>query len=444
MTKLKRLFFLLSALLLLIPAEAQNNKVYYGEIVGDIDLGLVPYVKRVIDEAEENLADAVIFKVNTFGGRVDAATQIKDVILNSEVLTIAFIDKRAISAGALISLSCEKIVMVPGASIGASTVVDQAGKKQAEKYQSYMRSEMRSTAEKNGRPTDIAEGMVDERIVVEGLVDSTQLITLTTNEAIEYGIADTSITSVKQVLSAFDMESADLVVVDSNWAEGVVRFLNNPVITSLLIMIGIIGLFAEVKSPGWGVPGTASLIALALFFGSSYILDLASIFEIIVFVIGVGFLIAEVFFLPGFGIFGILGIILIIASLFLGLISDFPIIDYSLLSTAIIQLAVALSLSLISMIWLWKMLPNTTIFRKLVLQENISGQSGYTSDHKFEHLLSKRGIALTDLRPSGTVIIDDKRIDVVTEGEYITKNKEVEVILVEGSKIVVHEIKLDS
>ena len=147
-----------------------QNKVHIAYIEGDIDLGLAPYISRVVSDAEKDNADAIIFKINTFGGRVDAATQIKDAIIGTDLLTIAFINNRAISAGALIALSCKKIVMVPGSSIGAATVVDQTGEKVGEKYQSYMRSEMRSTAEKNGRRVDIAEGMVDERVVVEGMV----------------------------------------------------------------------------------------------------------------------------------------------------------------------------------------------------------------------------------------------------------------------------------
>jgi membrane-bound serine protease (ClpP class) len=160
-----------------------QQKVYIAYIEGDIDLGLAPYINRVIANAEEDEAAAIIFKINTFGGRVDAATQIKDAIMGTDRFTIAFINNRAISAGALISISCNKIIMVKGSSIGAATVVDQTGEKVGEKYQSYMRSEMRSTAEKNGRRTDIAEGMVDEGIIIPGLVDSTQLITLTSLEA---------------------------------------------------------------------------------------------------------------------------------------------------------------------------------------------------------------------------------------------------------------------
>jgi len=243
---ISKIFFLL---LLISSTLLPQKKVYVAVIQDEIDLGLAPYVRRVVSEAEKENADAIIFKINTFGGRVDAATQIKDAIISTNILTIAFINNRAISAGSLIALSCNKIVMVEGSSIGATTVVDQAGKKQSEKYQSYMRSEMRATAERNGRRKDIAEGMVDERVVVEGLVDSTQLITLTSEEAYNYGIADTLVNDIDKLLSAFNLKSANKIEINQNWAEAVVRFLNNPIITSILIMIGFFGLLAEIKSP---------------------------------------------------------------------------------------------------------------------------------------------------------------------------------------------------
>lgn len=437
---MKKIFLLLLFLCASI-LSGQNKTVYYGEIAGDIDLGLAPYVKRVIEEAEINMADAVLFKINTFGGRVDAATQIKDAILNSKVPTIAFIDKRAISAGALIALSCEKIVMVPGASMGATTVVDQAGKKQAEKYQSYMRSEMRATAEKNGRRTDVAEGMVDETVVVEGLVDSTKLITLTSKEAVKYKMADTILFSIAETLEAFELEDADLVNIELGWAENVVRFINHPIVTSLLIMIGLVGFFTEVKTPGWGLPGTAAVIALTLFFGANYILELASAIEIVLFVIGAILLIVEIFVVPGFGVFGILGILFMVAGLFLGLIADFPIVDFSLVEGAVVQLALAFVFTIILIYILSKWLPKTNIWNKLILVNSIEEKSGYTTTSSaFSHLVGEEGTALTDLRPSGTIIINGERYDVVTNGEFIVKKTPVKVVKVEGSKVLVAKI----
>jgi membrane-bound serine protease (ClpP class) len=269
----KKIFSILVLLTIFIASSnaEEKKKVYLIDISGDIDLGLAPYVQRVINEAEESKASAVILKVNTFGGRVDAATQIRDAIINSKVLTIAFIDKRAISAGALISIAAKKIVMSPGSTIGATTVVDQSGTKATEKYQSYMRSEMRSTAERNGRRPDIAEAMVDERIVIKDfpeLDDSTKLLTLTTEEALKVGYCDFVASNLQELLSRFNLKDAEVITSETNWAEDVVRFLSNPIISGLLIMLGILGLLTEIKTPGWGIAGTIGLVSLALFFGN--------------------------------------------------------------------------------------------------------------------------------------------------------------------------------
>ncbi|MCB0732649.1 MAG: nodulation protein NfeD [Ignavibacteriae bacterium] len=438
---MKKVILFLFVSVLLTSVIKSQNKVYVAEIEGMIDLGLAPYVKRVVEEAQQNSASAIVFKINTFGGRVDAATQIKDAIINSPVKTIAFIDKRAISAGALISLSCDKVIMVPGASIGATTVVDQAMNKQSEKAQSYMRAEMRATAERTGRRTDIAEGMVDETVVVEGLVDSTKLITLTSEEAVKYGMADSILADFSKLLEAYGLQNDQVVDLKSNWAEDFIRFLNNPVITSILMMIALVGLFTEIKTPGWGLPGTAAVISLALFFGAGYILELASIIEIVIFIIGVILLLIEIFVIPGFGIFGAVGIVLMVGSLFLGLISDFPLVDWDMIQMATIQLAAALVFSILFVFILIKFLPKSQLFNKLVLQRNIEGGSGYTSDVKVKEMLGKQGKALTDLRPSGTALIEDKRVDVVTHGEYINKGTKVIVIQEEGSKVVVEKVK---
>jgi len=431
----------LLALLITVSVYSQQKLVYLADIDGEIDLGLAPYITRVVREAEKNNASAIIFKINTFGGRVDAATQIKDAILSSKILTIGFINNRAISAGALIALSCNKIVMVPGSSIGAATVVDQSGEKVGEKYQSYMRSEMRSTAERNGRRTDIAEGMVDERVVIEGLTDSTHLITLTSEEAYKYKIADTLISDYKNVLTAFNLKNAEIVHVSSNWAEEVVRFLNNPIISSILIMIGFFGLMAEIKTPGWGLPGTAGLIALILFFGSSYILQLASMLEILLFVLGLVLLLAEIFIIPGFGVTGVSGIALILVSIFLALLGSDPFLDMKTVSMAIIQLSVSLVAALTGIFLLAKFLPKSTAFSRLVLAETQTADKGFVSFPSDTNLIGKTGIAYTTLRPGGTALIDDRKVDVVADSEYIEKDKKIKVIRVEGIKVVVTAVK---
>jgi membrane-bound serine protease (ClpP class) len=435
------LSFIIFLLSVSASINGQSKKVYWADIDSEIDLGLSPYISRVVSEADNAGAEAIIFRINTFGGRLDAATQIKDAIISSKALTIAFINNRAISAGALIALSCNKIAMAPGSSIGAATVVNQSGEKQSEKYQSYMRGEMRSTAEKNGRREDIAQGMVDERIVIKGLVDSTQLVTLTDEEARKYGIADTIVSNKEELLKAFNLENAQIITVNQNWAEAVVKFLNNPVVSSILILIGFFGLIAEIKTPGWGLPGTAGVIALLLFFGSSYILQLASVLDIILFIAGIVLLALEIFVIPGFGITGISGIILIFLSIFLSLTPGGPFFNYENISIAIVQLTSALVGALILVFLLAKFLPKTSMFNKLILADEEKAEQGFVSYPSEKELLGAEGIALTTLRPAGSAEFNGKRVDVVADWEYIEKGKKIKVLRVEGIKVVVKEVK---
>lgn len=428
-------------LLLSIDLFAQK-KVFFAVIDGEIDLGLAPYIRRVINEAEKEGADAVVFKINTFGGRVDAATQIKDIIIGSKILTIAYVNNRAISAGALITLSCKKIAMVPGSSIGAATVVDQAGQKQSEKYQSYMRSEMRSTAERTGRRTDIAEAMVDERVVIPGLVDSTKLLTLTANEALKYQIADTLVDSYEECLLAFGLQGATTTTVSSNWAEELVSFINNPIVSSLLIMIGFIGIFTELKAPGHALPGIIGIIALALFFGSSYILELSSALNIILFIAGLILLAVEIFVIPGFGVTGISGMVLILASIFLALIGQkTPFWDTNVLSLAVIQLAGALLFSILFFMAIVRFLPRNSYFNRLVLSDEENATKGFVSYPSASELVGKEGTALTTLRPAGSAEINGIRYDVMADWEYIEKGSRIQVLRVEGIKVVVKKLQ---
>ena len=281
----------------------------------------------------------IVFDIDTFGGRVDAATQIKDSISSTDIETIAFINRRAISAGSLISLSCDQIYMTEGATIGATSVVDMSGSKQSEKSQSYMREEMAATAEKSGKNPDIARGMVDEELSFEYLVvdgDSLKvddiegrkegkLITLTTELALKYGIADGKGESIEDILLSLGINEYDLVTVDENWSENVVRILTNPTVSSLLTTFGTIGVISELYSAGWGIGGTIGIICLTLALGAGYLTQLASSTDILVVLLGLLLLFLEAVAIPGFGIFGITGIIVLFYGLYLLLIPDIPV-----------------------------------------------------------------------------------------------------------------------
>ena len=429
---------LLKLMMILIPASGSLfGQVYHIDISGTIDLGLPPYIQRVLDEAETDDAKAILLEVNTFGGRVDAATQIKDLLLNSKLPTYAFVNKRAISAGALISLSCDTIGMAPGSSIGAATVVDGGGEKQAEKSQSYFRAEMGATAESKGRNREIAEAMVDEDIEIEGIIEKGKLITFTAEDAKKYEMAEILAPSLEAFMDSVGLGDQEIVRSEITFAEEVVRFLTGPVISSILLMMIFMGIFFELQSPGWSVAGSMALVGLVLFFGSHYIIQLASSWEIILFIIGVGLLFVELFVLPGFGIAGIAGVILIMAASFMSMIGSFETVSSADLSSAATRLTIVLFLTIIGMVVMYKMGVKSKFWDRIALNPEFRKEEGFVSSDDYSEFLGKNGIALTPLRPAGVGVFDERRLDIVSEGGFIEANEKVEVVNVEGYRLIV-------
>ena len=368
--------FLMSAM---IFAEGLNKKVYVIPIQDVIDLGIPGLVSRGIDLAEENNAKLIIFDIDTFGGRVDAATQIKDSIASTDIETIAFINRRAISAGSLISLSCDKIYMTEGATIGATSVVDMSGSKQSEKSQSYMREEMAATAEKSGKNPEIARGMVDEELsfeylIVEGdtlAVDDIEgrkegkLITLTTKLALKYGIADGKSESIDELLLSLEITDYEIKTVNENWSENVVRILTNPTVSSLLTTFGTIGVISELYSAGWGIGGTIGIICLTLALGAGYLTQLASATDLLIMLFGLAMLFIEFVAIPGFGIFGISGIVVLFYGLYLLLIPDIP-VGPEVYSEALDGFSWAVVVGIFGIIFLLRIIGKSAFFQKLV------------------------------------------------------------------------------
>lgn len=430
----------------------KSETVYRVPIQSTIDLGLPNYIERSIEEAVNDNADAIIFDLNTFGGRVDGATQIKDEILNSPILTVAFINKRAISAGALISLSCDKIYMTSGGIIGAATAVDMSGNKGSEKVISYMREEMASTAESNGRNSDIARGMVDEDLYFDYLfidgdsiyVDDIEgrkagkLISLTTNQAIKYSISDGSVETFKDLLKEINLENAKIVDFSINWTESLRRFLTDPTVSSLLMTLGFLGLLFEIQSPGWGIPGSIGILSLLLFFGSTIDTGLATGPELIVVGIGILLLLLEFFIIPGFGLLGISGLIVILGGLFMLLIPENPLTnDYNSASWAF---AISTIGGIISIFLIFRLLSKTKLWEKLTLPTSQKSSEGYNTSIGLEGFVGKLGISTSDLRPSGWGEFDSKKLFVVTEGEFVDRKEKIEILSVDGNRILVRKI----
>ena len=429
------------------------DTVYRVPINGTIDLGLPPFIKRTLEEAKTKNASAVIFDINTFGGRVDAATQIKDAILASDIETIAFINRRAISAGALISLSCEKIFMTGGALIGAATAVDMSGKKGSEKVISFMREEMASTAEKRGRNKEIARGMVDEdlsftHLVIDGdsmLVNDIEgrkegkLISLTTDQALKYQIADGTYETVSSIIDSLGYGSIELIETSENWSEKIVRFLTDPVVASLLTTFGFLGILFELQSPGWGIPGFVGLTCLILSLSASYIAELATMSDLIFTMAGLALIFLEMLVIPGFGVIGIGGIGLVLYGMYLLLLPDVPVGD-EIVGQAMDGFLIGLLGAIVGLFLLLKIMIKSKFWEQLTAPSSQEKNKGYSNSQGWETLKGHSGITDTDLHPSGWIIINDKRIFVVSEGGYIEKGKKIEVLSVEGNRVTVREL----
>jgi membrane-bound serine protease (ClpP class) len=428
----------------LVPFEgAGDGPAYVVPIEGMIDNGLAVYLERAIADAADGNASVVILHIDTFGGLVDAADAMRKAILNSPVPTVAFIDPNAASAGALISYAADRIVMVPGGSIGAATVVEGAGGEAApDKYQSYMRGLMRSTAEANGRDPAIAEAMVDETIAIEGIVDAGKVLTLSTKEAVELGVADAELTSINAVLSDLGLENAPIVYHELRRTEKIIRFFGSPVVQSILMLMMLGGLYFELQTPGVGFPGLMAALGASMFFGPAYLNGLVESWEVVVFVLGVGLLLVEIFVIPGFGVAGISGLILIVLSLVVSLIANvgFSFPSGDAVANALLTLASTMLLFVGMVFGLGKVLPRSSRFNQLVLQPTLASTSGYTSSTVHADWVGRTGITLTALRPSGAVEMDGERIDVVTAGDYIEAGVDVRIVRVNGSRIEVRRV----
>lgn len=424
------------------PLHSESDTlVYVIDVEGVIDMGLAPFIERVIKEAEEAEAQAIILDINTPGGRLDAAINIRDAIFDTEIPTVAFVDREAASAGALISISCKTVAMAPGSSIGAATPVDMQGTKGSEKIVSYMRGVMRSIAERNGRRPDIAEAMVDEDVEIPGIIEEGKLLTLTAEEALKLKFIDHIADGLDNVLKVIGLPEARIVRPKTSWSENFVRFLTHPVMSSLLLTVGMLGLIYEVMTQGWGIGGTVGLIALALFFGSHYLVNLANMIEILIFIIGAVFLVVEIFFTPGFGVLGFLGIIIIIISMIMSLIGNLPTVTFPDITNAISSVAIAIALTIFFSIPIFKLAPKTAFLNQLILKSQQKNVEGFrSSPAEYESMVGKTGIALTNLRPAGIGLFDDQRLDVVAEGDFVEPNMPIKIMKVEGNRIVVTEI----
>jgi membrane-bound serine protease (ClpP class) len=437
---MKKSLLLVIAFLSMASLMAQQ-KVLVMEIKDVIDPRMHRYVDLALREAEQTKADIVIIEMDTYGGVLTDAKEIVDKIMHFKKPVWVYINSDAASAGALISIACDSIYMSPGASIGAATVVDGEGQKAPDKYQSYMRSIMRSTAEENGRDPKIAEGMVDEAIVIKGVKEAGQIITFSTSEALQHGFCEAKVESIGEILERNHVTNYTIHKFELGLPEKIISIVLNPFISSILILIIIAGIYFEMQTPGLGFAGLAALVALILYLVPYYLNGLAANWEIIAFFLGIGLIAVEIFVLPGFGVAGISGIVLTVGSLFLIMINndafDFEFVP---MNNLLYALAAAMGGTLGGMILLLvggSKLPDTRFYKNVALTDTQNRSQGYVSVQYSESLLGRKGVAETVLRPSGKILIDGKIYDAYTRGDYIEKGEPVEVISEDGTSLKV-------
>ena len=457
-----KMFFVGLFFYLFLTVKADNKPLIYKiNIKKEIGSTTWLYVQNGLKEARELNAKAVIIDMNTYGGSVVHADSIRTAILNNEIPVFVHIDNNAASAGALIAIACDSIYMRKGANIGAATVVNQTGEKMPDKYQSYMRATIRSTAEAHGKDTiihgrdtifkwhrdpKIAEAMVDERVVIPGLVDSTSILTFTANEALEHGYCEGIVNNIEDIIvNRLGYTEYILKEYEPTAYDEIKGFLLNPIFQALLIMLIIGGIYFEMQSPGMGFPSVVSLVSAVLYFAPLYIDGLAEYWEIAVFVVGLVLVVFEIFVTPGFGFVGIGGIACILLGLTLALLNnvsfDFSGVSGENVGYAALKVFSGIILGIIAIIYFSKKIGTKGIFRKLALETSQDVSEGYISvSLEPQKLVGRIGIAKTVLRPAGKVMIDDEIYDAVSDVGFIEKGSEVTVVKYETGQIYVEAV----
>ena len=423
-----------------LSAQQTQKKVFTFAIDQDIDPGMNRRVKLAIDQAEAQKVDVILIEMDTYGGAVTDADEIRTRILESKIPVYVFINKDAASAGALISIACDSIYMAPGASIGAATVVNGTdGAAAPDKYQSYMRSMMRSTAEATGRNPQIAEAMVDEKLVVPGISDSSSVITFSVTEAIQNGFCEGEYASAKEILAAQGLQSAEIIAYEEKTVDTIISFFLSPAVSGILILLIIGGIYFELQTPGVGFPLAVALTAALLYFIPYYLNGLAENWEILAFVIGIILLVVEFFIIPGFGVFGVAGIVLILGGLVLGMLPnqafDFELVPSSQLFGALLTVILAALAGVGMVFWLTPKVNEWGAFKHLTLASTQDRSQGYTSSTYSEDMLGKTGKVHSRLRPSGKVEIEGEIYDAYSRGEFLEQGEAVEVISTEGTSL---------
>lgn len=436
---MKRLILIFSALILSFWASASDSHtlIYRIRLDQDIDKASQRLVVLGLEKASGANADYVLLDLDTYGGAVDAADSIRSAILRYPKPVVAYVNMQAASAGALISIACDSIYMKTGSSIGAATVVDQSGNVMPDKYQSFMRGMMRSTAQATGRDPKIAESMTD----------TANVLTLTPTEAIAVGYCEGIAESYHDVAKCI-AGGDDYIIKDMSdemtWLDKLIQFLLHPLLQSIFMMMIVGGIFVEIRTPGIGLPLLTAVVGALLYFAPAYMVNLLSNWELLLFIAGLILLAMEIFVIPGFGVCGILGIIAVVLALAFGMVdnADFYEIDGTFTLTPLLRpiciVTVSAAAAIFGGVWLVRRLYTTRSFDYIALREEMSASEGYSGVVMgLEVLIGKDVTVLNDLKPSGKVRSGDGRIyeAVLQTGGYASKGEVLKVVAAEQGRL---------
>lgn len=426
--KILGVMVLIFILLLSVTVSGNVNRenVYVIPIKGEITPAIYQYVKHNLAIAEQDPnATAIIFEIDTYGGRIDSAEKISQLILNTNLHTISFVNTKAESAGVLLTISANSIAMAPSGTIGSAETIPNT-----EKVLSTWVSILRSVAQEKGRDEEIVVAMADKFVAIPGIIERGRLLNLTTLEAKSLGFIDVVANDYEQTLDLLSIPYSNIVMAETTNSIRLAHFVTNPYVAPLLLTIGFIGFLVEIFTTGFGLAGTASLISFALYFSGNMLAGNAGWATIIIFLVGIILLGIEAF-IPGFGVAGIGGVLCVITSIFLA---------SSSVTTALVSLLISLILTIVILIIILKYAPRNKHFNRIVLNVKLDKDKGYTSFSNYNKYIDETGIVTTPLRPSGIISIDGQLLDVVSEGKFIEKDELVKVIRVEGRRIVVQKI----
>ncbi len=442
---------------------ASPQLVYQVDLRDDVNSYTWIQIQKGFAQAEAEEAALILLNMNTYGGEVLYADSIRTRILNTKIPVCVFIDNNAASAGALISIACDKIFMRTGATMGASTVVDQSGEVAPDKFQSYMRGIIRATAEAQGKDTlitdgdttyvwkrdpAIAEAMVDPDVEIPGVIEKGKVLTFTATEALQNKYCDAIVQNKEEILEThYGFKDYELNVFRLGLKDKISGRLMGTALRAILIMIIVAGIWFELQTPGIGFPSIAAGVAAILYFAPLYLDGLVQYWEIILFVAGVILIFLEIFVIPGFGIAGILGILAVVLGLSFALVDNtglsFDFKGLGMLDEALVLVILSMLVAFFISLWLTSRIGlGKGLFRHLALESVQEKEAGYVAVPVTDKsMIGKTGLAATDLRPSGKVRIDDVLYDAVAEFGYVEKGKNIKVTRLENAQLYVEEVK---